>query len=292
MAKYATLRDMGGTEVGGFAVTPRDNFLLVEDLILPKQIVSPVSVEFDGVDIGELYDKMSDAGLHPAQYSRIWWHTHPGDSAKPSGTDESTFREDYGNQSHAVMLILSQTGEFYCRLKRNADNGLPGMTLELNVEVDWSAECPPVDAAARDAWREEYRQSVFEEVLHKWVPSAPGVHKNLTDSTASQRGPQSFTTKPSNDDVVYSYRTMLQLGLDAMLDMRSDAWRLAETHIGHTLFYYPKNGGDGSAWEFNVDGRITDSYTLLASQYEDVKRQVEQDAEEWWRDDTQIGFSS
>ena len=45
-AKLFFLRDAGETEVGGFAITPADDLLLVEDFALVKQQCSPVTVRF------------------------------------------------------------------------------------------------------------------------------------------------------------------------------------------------------------------------------------------------------
>ena len=67
--------------------------------------------------MAEFFDEQVDQGWQPAQFPRIWIHTHPGDSAQPSPTDEETFARAFGQTDWAVMFILAQGGQTYCRLE-------------------------------------------------------------------------------------------------------------------------------------------------------------------------------
>ena len=90
-AKLLFLRDAGHTEVGGFGISDPNDLLFVTDFALVRQTTSPITVEFDDVSVADHFDRYIDKGYTPEQVGRIWIHTHPGQSARPSGVDEDTF---------------------------------------------------------------------------------------------------------------------------------------------------------------------------------------------------------
>jgi proteasome lid subunit RPN8/RPN11 len=156
-AKLLFLRDAGDSEIGGFGITPPDDLLLVEDICLVQQFCTPASVQFDDEAVADFFDRQVDQGRQPRQFARIWVHTHPCDSARPSGTDEETFARCFGQADWAVMFILACGGETYARLRFNVG---PGGALEIRDEVDFSQ---PFDAARQDQWQQEYHQLVAAE---------------------------------------------------------------------------------------------------------------------------------
>jgi proteasome lid subunit RPN8/RPN11 len=153
-AKLLFLRDLGDTEVGGFGISNEDDLLLVEDVRLIGQRTTLVSVEFDDEAVADYFDEQVDAGLPPERFFRLWLHTHPGDSAEPSATDEETFERVFGRCDWAVMAILAKGGQTYARMRFKAG---PGGQIEIPVEVDYA---PPFPAADPDAWHREYEQCV------------------------------------------------------------------------------------------------------------------------------------
>src|SRR5262249_46594867 len=124
------------TEVGGFGVAAEHDPLYVAEVLTRPQDVSPVTVRFRDEAVADYFDACTDRGLNPARFARVWIHTHPGDSADPSGTDEGTFARCFGVCDWAVMFILSRTGETYARLRFNAG---PGGALCIPVAVDWES---------------------------------------------------------------------------------------------------------------------------------------------------------
>jgi hypothetical protein len=124
------------TEVGGFGLSAGDDPLRVEDFLTVRQRAGWASVGFDDDAVADHFDACADAGLPPDRCGRVWVHTHPGDSALPSGTDEETFARVFGRCDWAVMLIVSRTGRTYARLSFPAG---PGGSVMLTVSVDWSA---------------------------------------------------------------------------------------------------------------------------------------------------------
>ncbi len=175
-AKLLYLRDRGGTELGGFGVSAADDLLLVEDLLLVRQYSTAISVRFDDEAVADHFDRQVDSGLAPARFARIWVHTHPGNSADPTATDEETFARCFGNTDWAVMFILSKGGQVSARLQFNIG---PRCSMELPVEIDFSW---PFPASEHQAWCQEYRASVVEACVRKEPVEA-----------------QEFASQPSDD---------------------------------------------------------------------------------------------
>jgi hypothetical protein len=153
-AKLLYLRDYGDTEVGGFGIAATDDLLFVEDLQLVKQVCSWAHVAFDDDSVADLFDSQVDAGHRPAQFARIWVHSHPGDCPNPSLTDEETFDRVFGRSDWAVMFILAREGRSYARLRFNVG---PGAEFEIPVEVDYVRHFGGCDP---DAWEREYLVNV------------------------------------------------------------------------------------------------------------------------------------
>ncbi len=155
--KLLFLRDLGPTEVGGFGISAHDDLLLLEDISLVKQQCSPVTVKFDDQAVADHFDDYVDLGYEVERFARIWVHTHPGDSASPSSTDEKTFARCFGSSDWAIMFILADGGETYARLALNAG---PGGDVMLPVEVDFSRPSP---ASQEQDWEQEYLAAVTAE---------------------------------------------------------------------------------------------------------------------------------
>jgi hypothetical protein len=153
-AKLVYLRDIGPMEIGGFAVSAADDLLYVEDIVLVRQYCGQASVEFDDEAVADYFDTQVDRGLSPAQFARIWVHTHPGSSPEPSATDEDTFERVFGRCDWAVMFILARGGRSYARLRFNVG---PGGESQLGAEVDFSREFCGSD---HTAWSREYLEQV------------------------------------------------------------------------------------------------------------------------------------
>ena len=140
--KLQYLCHAGPTEVAAFGLSSPHDPLHLDDVLVVKQRTSPVSVAFDDGAVADLFDEMADLGVAPAQFARIWLHTHPGASVEPSGTDEATFARAFGACDWAVMAILGRTGRVSARLTFGAG---PGGSLDLGTAIDWAAW--PRDAA-------------------------------------------------------------------------------------------------------------------------------------------------
>lgn len=153
-AKLLFFRDKAETEIGGFAVTPADDLLYVEEFVTVRQDVTVASVSFDDEAVADFFDTQVDAGRKPEQFARTWLHTHPGQSPEPSSIDEETFRRVFGRCQWAVMFILGRTGKTHARLRFNVG---PGGQVAIPVHVDYSRPFGPSDY---EAWEAEYKANI------------------------------------------------------------------------------------------------------------------------------------
>jgi hypothetical protein len=153
-AKLHYLRDLGPTEIGGFGVSTGDDLLRVDEIHLVNQLCSPVTVKFVDLSVADYFETQVDRGLRPEQFGRVWVHTHPGDSPRPTGTDEATFASAFGRTHWAVMFILARGGATYARLGFNVG---PGGSIEIPAEIDFSQQFTASDWAG---WAREYEEHV------------------------------------------------------------------------------------------------------------------------------------
>lgn len=138
--------------------------LLVEDLFLPRQQTTAVTVAFDDESVADFFEDQVAAGRSPEQFVRIWIHTHPGDCPNPSSVDEETFARVFGGCDWAVMFILARGGATYARLRFNAG---PGGAMEIPVEVDFHQ---PFAGSDHRAWEDTYQQQVHVQEAYPLIP--------------------------------------------------------------------------------------------------------------------------
>jgi proteasome lid subunit RPN8/RPN11 len=146
--KLLYLRDKGDTEIGGWGVTADDDEFFVEDFFTVKQKCTSVTVEFDDADNNRFATDMLIKKNKPHKNTqKIWIHTHPGNSPKPSSVDEETLKKMVENLSvddYIVMFIIAKDSSTYCRLSLKTKFGI--MTKELKCSYccvenkDWEKE--------------------------------------------------------------------------------------------------------------------------------------------------------
>lgn len=156
-AKLNYLMHKGDTEVGGFGIlSQRKDELEVIDFVLVPQESTSASVNFDDDGYEDYIESMSALGMSPDRFMRVWIHTHPGNSASPSGTDERSWNETFGTMSWAIMFILARGGDTYCRLGMHTE--FATMKASLDHEIDWTMEYP--ENGAQEEWDAEYKRCV------------------------------------------------------------------------------------------------------------------------------------
>ena len=157
--KFQFLCHAGPTEVGGFALSHPDDPLFIEDVLVVQQNCTVVSVAFEDVAIADLFEDMTDAGIAPNRFARIWLHTHPGASVDPSSVDETTFARVFGGCDWSIMAILGRTGRMSARLQFTTG---PGAAIALPTRVDWSdwPELAGSLAERVEAWQQDCTEKI------------------------------------------------------------------------------------------------------------------------------------
>ena len=153
-AKLIYLRDKGDTEIACFGLSlDLNNILYVDDVQMAGQESTSVTAEFTEQGLADHQAKWCiEEHLHPVQCQRVWIHTHPGNSATPSGTDWETFYEGplWCKSDWYVMFILAKGGDTHCSLQVNTPSP---MTIDIKHRIDWANK---FGAADHDAWDAEY----------------------------------------------------------------------------------------------------------------------------------------
>ena len=173
-SKLLYLRDLGDTEVGGFGISSDEDLFLIDDFRLIKQCSTFATVKFDDEAVADFFDEQVDLGRQPERCGRCWIHTHPGESAEPSSTDEETFARAFGDASWALMFILARGGETYARLKFGCG---PGAELRVPVEIAWDV---PFAGTDQEAWEQAYDARVMPIAPQKF----PGKRHSQTEELA------------------------------------------------------------------------------------------------------------
>lgn len=165
------LAHAGETEAAAFGITSPDDPLKVERLWVPKQECTWAFCETAEGQFNEMVEWAFDAGVAPSRVGKIWFHTHPGTSPNPSGTDENTFEDDFGKCELSVMAILARGGDTYARVQFKA-----GPQFVIPVEVEWDELDTDELAAAMVGWKEEYAAKVTKAPERIYVPSTQVTH--------------------------------------------------------------------------------------------------------------------
>jgi len=171
MFKLKAWRDLGNTEVTGFFITKADKPNEVIDAIIIEATCSAASVDITAEAIETMYLDSAKKEIYPSQL-QIWWHTHPGNSASPSMTDETTFSDLGKDRSRNMMYILAKGGDEFAQI--SVTDLASGFMLQKKVEIEhpfteWS-EFPNYDALKKD-----YDKNVIKQTYS--YPSVNGYNQ-------------------------------------------------------------------------------------------------------------------
>ncbi len=146
--------------MGAFGVSAEHDPLYIEEVWTVGQCCSTASVKFDDEAVADYFEDQVDRDRSPERFGRIWLHTHPGESASPSGVDEHTFATVFGGCDWAVMFILARVGEVFARLVVRDARSKLFLERQLSVRVDWAGMAREGFAFTPGTWLEEYAANV------------------------------------------------------------------------------------------------------------------------------------
>jgi len=223
-AKLMWMRDHGPTEVGGFFLFDSPYSFRVVDLLMCKQTCNSAHVEFDDMGLAlMLEDLVFEKKIDQRCWKGMWWHTHPGDSAQPSGTDEQTFREKFGELELAMMFILARGGQTTCRLRANVG---PGLAHELDVRMDYSK---PFPGSAEDAWLQEYDTHVVKPSYTHYQSNTVG---NYSPACTHQRQ----VIGDDKDYIEYWKRKQMGLPPQTQEEIEADRQFVADDYMSDFIY--------------------------------------------------------
>jgi proteasome lid subunit RPN8/RPN11 len=140
-------------ECGGWGIAPAcDRPLIVKDIALIKQVSSTASIDFEDEGVVSYMEDMAELGYNFPQFMRVWVHTHPGNSASPSPTDNDTFLDLAKTLPFVVMLIIARGGDTHAELGYFTAGHF--FSAEIPVEIDWRAD-------SWKEWDDEYHDNVI-----------------------------------------------------------------------------------------------------------------------------------
>jgi len=174
--KLQAWRDMGETEVTGFFVTEKGDMRNVIDAIIIKAECSVATVDISAEAIENMYLSLAKKDIYPDQL-QIWWHTHPGNSASPSHTDEKTFAELGQDRPLNIMYILASGGDEFAQISVTDIKSKIMLRSEINIKhpfTEWST-FPSYEELKKD-----YNDNVIRPVVNAYTyPTVINKYNNI-----------------------------------------------------------------------------------------------------------------
>jgi hypothetical protein len=115
-------RQCGTYECAWWGLTYEDNPFHVHDVVMCKHYATSGTFEFDDDQLVLQQDEYSQKGWDVRNFRRIYFHTHPHESAHPSQTDETNFGKFFANADFGIMSILARGGANYTRMRVRVTN--------------------------------------------------------------------------------------------------------------------------------------------------------------------------
>lgn len=188
--KLVYVNELSTTEISGFCIANANDLLLVEDIAFLQQVNTGASTLLDDEAVANHFDDQVDAGRKPAQFARIWLHTHPGAKfvnktgrnrritninddllvPSPSWIDENTISRVFGNCDWAVMFIYGGGSTGYARL--SLKKPMDGQII-LPVKIQKKGKNPTKKDFIK--WKQEFEKNITAK---KW--NVPAVELDLS----------------------------------------------------------------------------------------------------------------
>ena len=187
--KLKWFRDRGHSEVGAWAITKKDSPLYIIDLKFIKQKNTVAFTKFDDDAIAKMCYDLGEQNIEPNNCMRIWVHTHPGNSASPSGHDETQFNDCIGVNEWFVMLILAKDDSTTCRLGMNSSFGK--ISQEIPVKYSYKLEDLKTINFPEEIklWEEEYKSNVTIETYQNTSKINTAYKSSLPKTTSKPKMP-------------------------------------------------------------------------------------------------------
>jgi len=182
------------------SVSVHENHVLIDDIFLFDQVVSPGSTDLSSEDISKFLVEFIRAGKDPASL-KFWWHSHANMGVFWSGVDTSTI--DRFNSGWMISMVSNKAGEAKVRMDifepfRLTMDNLPFSIdyARLNGDLELKAE---IDAKVKPRYS-SYMNSL-REAIDPFPKQADPFPKPLTPAPAHSLENDSVARRYGNTNI-------------------------------------------------------------------------------------------
>lgn len=147
-------------EVSGFCISRKEDPFRVVDFKMVPQRNGGAESAMDDKGLSDYAEEMVVAGYEPVEYQRIWLHSHPFSTTKPSpsGTDWDTLKNIMGGH-WGIMVIVPKSGPNWTIKIRCNIEIVPGMIYTYTEDMELVEERRKIESAG---WDEEYDKNIIK----------------------------------------------------------------------------------------------------------------------------------
>jgi len=141
---------MGDNEAGGLLICDEtiNGTIIVEDIIIPKQIASGGDVTITAEDVAKTLEGFITTNPEMWEKCRGWWHSHGGMEAFWSITDTDNIKNLMKMFTPVLSIVTNSVGQMIVRIDGNTKDGkqftidglIPTIDNALSEAKKWAAE--------------------------------------------------------------------------------------------------------------------------------------------------------
>lgn len=167
--KLRFLQGLKPVEISGYGETVDGQPLHLVDFHLVEQESTVATTDMTAAGIRDYFNEMAQMNKAPHNFGRIWIHTHPMPSPRPSGQDRKTFEELFRTSSWGIMAIVGSTGETYAEMSLLKE-GFGRVSFEIPWTVVFDRPSREVTEQDLDNWADDHDVFVEEPQVVFWEP--------------------------------------------------------------------------------------------------------------------------
>lgn len=196
--RWKWFRKDGSTEVGMWGIASEQNPAYIRDMLIPHQVCNSVETDPTPTGLADMVDDAMDMNVPPSRLLPYWFHTHPGSSSSPSGTDESTLKGMLKDHPFVIMAILASNEDVYARYTQTKPFSFTApMDVRIVAPVEGNTDdLQKIEAGLNGGWQKEYTEKIS---VHKaTIFTTTGQTDRDKENWFRRYQPREFGTTGSN----------------------------------------------------------------------------------------------